>query len=341
MKILLVTDAWRPQVNGVVTCYERIVPLLEKRGHEITIIHPGLFRTIRLFFYPEVRLSFFPKRSLRKMFERIAPDAVHIAVNGPLGLAARAICREKNVPFTTCYHTHFAMYLTARGLGFLEPLAYAFLRKFHNSGTRTMVATGSLKQELEKHGFKNLVLWPLGVDTEMFTRNPSPSLPPLPSPVFVYFGRVAIEKNLDEFLDADLPGTKLIIGDGPDRTRLEKKYTGKARFVGYKKGKELVEWLSLCDVFVFPSRTDTFGLVIVEALASGLPVAAHDCMGPRDIISEGVDGFLSEDLQSAARKCLSLDRGMCRKKALAYSWERSTAAFEEALVPIRANFNIQ
>ena len=331
-KLLLVTDAWHPQVNGVVSCYDRMLEQLPKRGYEVSVIHPGLFRTMSLPGYPEIRLALFPRKRLRKMLADIQPDAVHVAVEGPLGLAARALCRKKNVPFTTCYHTHFQMYLAARGLGLFTPLAYVFLRWFHNGGTQTMVATESLKQELNAHGFKNIVLWPLGVDTEFFKRNPSPALPPLPKPVFVFFSRLASEKNPEEFFQLELPGTKLVIGDGPERRRLEETYGKTHRFVGYKRGQELIDWLSLCDVSVFPSRSETFGLVVIETLACGIPVAAHDCQGPRDIITNGVDGYLSEDLKDAAIQCLSLDREACRKKALSYSWERSAAMFERLLV---------
>ncbi len=336
-KIVIVTDAWHPQVNGVVSCYDRMCERLPEHGYAISVIHPGLFRTVSLPGYPEIRLALLPKRRLKKMLADMRPDAIHVAVEGPLGLAARALCKKQGIPFTTCYHTHFQMYLEVRlGVSFLTPIAYALLRWFHNAGARTMVATLSLKHELEAHGFKNVVLWPLGVDTRLFRRNPlshSP-LPQLPKPVFAYFGRVAIEKHIDEFLEADLPGTKLVIGDGPDRERLEKKYGKRVRFVGYKRGQDLVDWLSLCDVSVFPSRTETFGLVLLEALACGIPIAAHDCNGPGDIITDGVDGYLSEDLRDAALKCLTLDRENCRETALRYSWDHSATVFAANLLPI-------
>ncbi len=335
-RLTIVTDAWHPQVNGLVTTYDHIIALLEKRGYTVTVIHPGLFKTIPLPSYPEIRLSLFPRKRLRAMIEQHAPDAIHVAVEGPLGIATRSICRSKGIPFTTAYHTHFQMYVEARVRGkFLTPIVYAFLRWFHNAGSATMVATESLREILEKHGLEYLSLWPLGVDTDLFKRNSNPphSLPH--HPVFVYLGRLAIEKNCEEFLALNLPGTKLIIGDGPDRTRLEKKYGDSAVFVGYKHGQELVDWLSIADVFVFPSRTETFGLAVIEALACGIPVAAHDVMGPRDIITNGVDGYLSEDLRDAAIKCLKLSRDACRKKALTYSWEKSADAFESLLTPLR------
>ncbi|RJR12911.1 glycosyltransferase family 1 protein [Candidatus Parcubacteria bacterium] len=326
-KVLIVTDAWRPQVNGVVSCYEKIAALLRKRAYEVSIVHPGMFRTIALPGYSEIRLALFPRRKLRKIITEVKPDAIHIAVEGPLGIAARALCREMHIPFTTCYHTHFQMYLGARGLRFLVPIAYSFLRWFHNSGAKTMVATESLKEVLEKHGFKNVVLWPLGVDTDLFKRSINADLPPLQKPVFVYFGRLAPEKSAEEFFTLNLPGTKLVIGDGPQRAALEKKYGSSVLFVGYKHGQELVDWLSLGDVCIFPSRTETFGLVALEALACGMPVAAHNVMGPRDIITDGVDGYLSENLSDAALKCLSLSQEACRTKALQYSWDSSTDTF--------------
>lgn len=326
-RLVVITDAWHPQVNGVVSCYDRMNERLGVRGWEMKVIHPGLFRTVSLPGYPEIRLAIFAKRKMRRLLREMRPDAVHIAVEGPLGLAARSICRSRKIPFTTCYHTHFQMYLEARGLRFFVGAAYAYLRWFHNSGVRTMVATPSLREELASHGFKNLALWPLGVDISAFKKDSAPIAQGLPKPIFAYFGRVSVEKSVEEFLQLDLEGTKLVIGDGPDRKRLEGTYAKEAKFLGYKSGQELADWLSACDVMVFPSRTETFGLVIVEALACGVPVAAHDVMGPRDIISSGVDGYLSEDLGDAAMKCLSLDRAACRKKAESYSWGASADAF--------------
>jgi glycosyltransferase involved in cell wall biosynthesis len=197
-----------------------------------------------------------------------------------------------------------------------------------------MVATPSLGRELEAQGFSNMALWPLGVDADLFVQRPALHMAPLPKPVFAFFGRLAPEKTPEEFLNLDLPGTKLVIGDGPMRACLQSRFGERVHLVGYQHGRELVDWLSMCDVMVFPSRTDTFGLVILEALACGIPVAAHDVMGPRDIVQHGVDGMLGEDLQAAALACLSLDRSKCRDKALRYSWEASAAAFKRNLVPV-------
>ncbi|MHB8710008.1 MAG: glycosyltransferase family 4 protein [Minisyncoccota bacterium] len=332
-KILLVTDAWAPQVNGAVRVLDALLPLVEARGYEVTVIEPGQFTTMPMPFYPEIRLALFPRRRIGKVIDELQPDAVCLVTEGPLGWAARAACRKRGIPFTTWYHSHFQLYVDIRLRGLLRPI-YALIRRFHSVAARTMVSTESLKRELESTGFKNMVIMPLGVDTKLFTRNMASPLPPLSKPVFVYFSRLAPEKSPEEFLKLDLPGTKLVIGDGPDRGKLEKKYGKKNKFVGYKHGQELVDWLSLADVFIFPSRTETFGLVVLEALACGIPVAAHDVMGPRDIITNGKDGYLGEDLRDAALKCLDLSRDTCRAKALQYSWERSAEAFIKNLVPV-------
>lgn len=325
-RIVIITDAWYPQINGVVTTFAAICPLLEKRGYAVSVIHPALFRTIPLPFYPEIRLAIFPRRRLQRLLQKIQPNAIHIATEGPLGLAGRHICRSTALPFTTSYHTHFEQYVHVR-FNMFSGFVSTFMRWFHAKSTATMVATESLKSELEARGFQNIAVWPLGVDIEFFVRNPSPPLPLLPKPVFVFFGRLASEKSTEEFLALPLPGTKLVIGDGPDRPYLEKKYGHTARFVGYKHGRDLVNWLSLCDVCIFPSRTETFGLVVLEALACGIPVVAHDVMGPRDIITTGIDGFLSDDLAAAARKALALKGDSCRKTALRYTWKHSTDVF--------------
>jgi len=332
-KIVFVTDAWTPQVNGVVRVLDALIPILTARGYETKLIEPGQFRTLALPLYPEIRLALFPRRRVKKLLETEQPDAICIVTEGPLGWAARAVCLEKGLPFITWYHSHFQLYVDARFRGFLRPVM-ELVRRFHSRAVRTMVSTPSLKKELESAGFKNLVIMPLGVDTALFARNPAPPLAALPKPVFVYFSRLAPEKSPEEFLKLSLPGTKLVIGDGPLRKNLERKYGDKNKFVGYKHGQELVDWLSLSDVFVFPSLTETFGLVALEALACGIPVAAHDVMGPRDIITEGKDGYLSKNLQEASVKCLELSPEDCRAKALQYSWERSADEFLKNLIPL-------
>ncbi len=333
-RISIVTDAWHPQVNGAVRVLTMLQNLLEKRGYTVTIIEPQQFMTVPFPFLPEAPLAVFPRQKLRRLLKASKPDAVHITTEGTLGLAARSVCKSENIPFTTSYHTHFQLYLKARVGDFFTKLAYAYLRWFHSAAVRTMIATESesLRKELSIVGFKHLVSWPLGVDTELFVRNEKPNLPPLKSPVFAYCGRLAPEKSVDEFLALSLPGTKLVIGDGPDRAALEKRFPH-AHFVGYQHGQALVDWLSCANVLVFPSRTETFGLVIIEALACGVPVAAHNVMGPSDIITQGVDGYLSEDLGEAALKALTLSREACRKTALRYTWNRSVDIFVKNLVP--------
>ncbi len=335
-KIVFVTDTWVPQVNGVVQTLSVLAAALTARGYAVSIIEPGQFTTIPLPGYPEIRLALFPRARIKRILEKAQPDAVHIMTEGPLGFAARAVCISQCIPFTSSYHTHFALYTRARTIGIFMRPVYGYLKRFHRRAAATFVSTESLKSELEASGFeKNIIVVPLGVDTERFVRNPAPPLPALPAPVFLFFSRLAPEKSPEEFLKLALPGTKLVIGDGPDRQKLEKKYGKENMFVGYKQGQELVDWLSLSHVLVFPSRTETFGLVILEALSCGIPVAAHAVMGPRDIITDGKDGCLSEDLRTAALACLTLSSADCRTKALEYSWDHSTDAFLNNLRFIR------
>ena len=327
-RILIATDAWHPQVNGVVTVYEALKTRLEKRGIAVSIIHPGLFPNMSTPIYPEIRLALFPRRIITRLLEEIKPDAVHIATEGPVGYATRAICKSRGLAFTSAYHTHFHLYTEARlHMPMFTPLLSALMCRFHKPAVRTLVSTESMKRDLECRGFRHLYVWPIGVDTDLFSRNENSPIPKFQAPVFLYFGRLAIEKNVDEFFECKLPGTKLVIGDGPDRKRLEKRYGKDAHFVGYKYGKELVNWLSICDVLVFPSDTETTGLVMLEAMACGIPVAAHNVRGPCDIITSGKDGILSNDLAKAAVEALRLDRRACRETAMQYGWERSVEAY--------------
>lgn len=330
-KIIIFTDGWHPMVSGVVRSLEKTIEILKKNNFDVVLIHPGMFHSIPVFFYPEVRLSVFAQKKIEKIIEAEKPDYVHIATEGTLGLAARMVCVHNKIKFSTAYHTHIPMYLKVR-TGFLFNSTYAYLRWFHSASHALMVSTESLKEELEKHDFKNIVICPLGVDTEYFKRVENKTKKEFISPVFVFCGRVAVEKNIKEFLDCELPGTKLVIGDGPQREQLEKEYGDRVKFVGYKKGADLVNLLSLCDVFVFPSCTETFGLVILEAMSCGIPVAAHNVMGPKDIITSGVDGFVGDNLAEAALACLNISRKKCREKALQFSWEESAKSFIKNLV---------
>jgi len=331
MKIALVTDAWLPQTNGVVRTLTLTVEKLSQAGHEVTSITPADFRTVPCPTYPEIRLSLFAAGKVRRRLDTLDPDAVHIATEGPLGLAARRWCLRRGRSFTTSYHTQFPEYVRAR---FPIPVAvsYAFLRWFHGSAAHTLVATPSMKSALAERGFRNLVLWSRGVDTELFRPREEPCLE-LPRPIWLYFGRVSVEKGIEEFLALDLSGTKLVVGDGPATESLRRKYPG-AVFTGYRFGDELARHVAAADVFVFPSRTDTFGLVLLEAMACGVPVAAYPVTGPIDVVVNGVTGVLSEDLRTAALAALDLDRRACREHALRYTWEAATRQFLASLAPV-------
>lgn len=333
-KIVIVTDTWFPKLDGIVISIQKTKKILEKRGFQVIIIHPGLFSTFSLFFYPELKIALFPSKKIKKILETEKPNYIHIATEGILGLMTRRICVKKNIPFTTTYHTHLPLYAKVR-FNILFNITYSYVHYFHKKAQKTFVSTESLKKELEVYKFKNLVLTPFGVDSTLFTKNTKSNIAKLEKPIFVYLGRIAIEKNIEDFLRCNLPGTKLIIGDGPDRLMLQKKYNKDTIFVGYQKGQDLVDYLSLSDVFVFPSRTDTFGLVILEALSCGLPVAAYNVTGPKDIITNGKDGYLGDNLEEIAKKCLNLSPIDCRQKALSYSWESYVNIF------IKNNYKIK
>jgi glycosyltransferase involved in cell wall biosynthesis len=337
-KLLIVTDTWAPKVDGVVRSIEHRTRILKEQGFVIEVVHPGEFATIPFVFYPELRVALFPKRRLRRRLAAFAPDYIHIETEGALGFAARRLCQKLGLAFTSSYHTHLQLYVDVYArlpVRFLLRPAAAVLRWFHSAASATFVSTESLRRELAAGGFKNLAVCPLGVDTALFARNPrSQKGGGLEHPVFAFFSRVAPEKSPEDFLKLELPGTRLVIGDGPDRRRLERKYP-RAVFAGFQRGQDLVDWLSCVDVVVMPSRTETFGLVVIEALAMGIPVAAHDVMGPRDIITRGMTGCLSEDLRQAALDCLALSPQECRKRALEFSWQASAEAFARNLVPAK------
>ena len=331
MRIALATDAWAPQTNGVVRTLSITVEELKRSGHDVEVIHPGGFRTLPCPTYPEIRLALFPYRTLARQLERFGPEAVHIATEGPLGMAARRWCRRHARPFTTSYHTQFPEYVRARApipLG----LSYAHLRRFHGAAARTLIATPSMKRQLEGRGFRNLALWSRGVDTELFRPRAKEYLS-LPRPLWLYFGRVAVEKGIEDFLGLDVPGSKLVVGGGPAEAALKSRYP-EVVFAGFRYGEELAAHVAAADVFVFPSRTDTFGLVLLEAMACGVPVAAYPVTGPVDVVVNGVTGALDENLRTAALAALRLDPAACRSHAMRYTWQAATQQFLAQLVDI-------
>ncbi|MDP2227042.1 MAG: glycosyltransferase family 1 protein [Moraxellaceae bacterium] len=331
MRIAICTDAWSPQVNGVVTTLARTSEQLRDFGHEVEVFSPASgFLTFPLPGYPEIRLPLFPGRRLSRLLDRFNPDHLHIATEGPTGMAARAWCLRRGRRFTTSYHTQFPEYLRAR-LPVPEHWTYGLLRWFHGPASTTMVPTPHMRDRLAAQGFTHLSLWGRGVDTALFAPERARAST-LPRPVWVYTGRLAVEKNLPAFLALDLPGSKLVIGDGPARSDLQRRFPD-AHFVGYQFGEALASWMAAGDVFVFPSRTDTFGLVMLEAMACGLPVAAFPVTGPLDVLQDGVTGIMREDLREACLAALTLDRQAVRHHALQLDWASAARTFARQLVP--------
>ncbi|MBO6755910.1 MAG: glycosyltransferase family 1 protein [Roseibium sp.] len=324
--ILIVTDAWHPQINGVVRSLERTAEELVAMGIKVSFLTPQSFRTLPCPTYPEIRLSLTMPRRIRRMIGDHDCDHLHIATEGPLGLMAAQAAVKDGRPFSTSYHTRFPEYLSAR-LPVPLSWSYAWLRRFHNSGNGCMVATRSLEDDLRARGFKNLMRWSRGVDERLFTPHESSILPDsLKGPVFMYVGRVAVEKNVRAFLDLDLPGSKVVVGDGPQLDSLRREFAS-VLFTGAKTGEALARHYASADVFVFPSLTDTFGNVMLEALACGVPVAAYPVMGPMDVIADTGAGVLSNDLRQAALDCLDIPRDHCRAVAMNYTWRASARQF--------------
>ncbi|ANC90795.1 glycosyltransferase family 1 protein [Azospirillum humicireducens] len=330
MNILIVSDAWHPQVNGVVRTIGTVRAELEAMGHSVEVIGPDRFRTLPMPTYPEIRLAVGAKRRLWAMIDGMRPDCIHIATEGPLGFAARSYCLKHGKPFTTAYHTRFPEYVRDRAPIPLA-LSYAVVRRFHKPSSAVMVATQTIEDALKTRGFANIRRWTRGVDTELFRPRDKGFLD-LPRPVSMYVGRVAVEKNLEDFLRLDLPGTKVVVGDGPAREELQRKYPA-VHWVGAKHGEELAKHYAAADVFVFPSRTDTFGLVLLEALASGVPVAAYPVPGPLDVVDGSGAGCLDVDLKRAVEGALTIPAQTCRDYALGYSWRRSAEQFLSNLRP--------
>jgi glycosyltransferase involved in cell wall biosynthesis len=323
VRILIATDAWLPQVNGVVTTLRNTVRELEALGHYVRLVTPEGFRTVPCPTYPEIRLAVAPGPRVVRMIEEFEPDAVHIETEAPLGLAARRHCLDQGRPFTTAYHTQFPEFIHARCRLPLS-VSYRWMRWFHRPAAAVLVATAAMGRRLEQWGFTNLATWTRGVDTGLFAPAPREKL--TRRPIFLYAGRVAVEKSIEEFLKLDLPGSKWVVGDGPARASLETRFPD-AVFHGVKHNKDLAYYYQQADAFVFPSRTDTFGLVLIEAMACGTPVAAYPVTGPIDVVRDPNVGVLSHDLRAAALAALALDRGVVRRYAEQYSWAAATRQF--------------
>jgi len=342
--ILIVTDAWYPQINGVVRALDKLAHVIREQGYKVEFLEPSAFPTVPMPTYQEIRLSFTIPSEIKKRIETVAPDAIHIATEGPLGAMARRYCNKRKIPFSTSFHTQYPEYIRARAP---IPLrwTYAYFRRFHASAKYCLVSSKTVANRLRERGFDNIIDWSLGVDLDIF--NPSfrdenfctqkIGGKQLKQPIFLFVGRVAVEKNIEAFLKLDLPGTKLVVGSGPLLGELKKKYKDVV-FAGSKQGEELSRFYASSDCFVFPSKTDTFGLVLLEAMASGLPVAALPVQGPLDVISKDCDaGVLDFDLQKAALEAVKIPREKCRKYASKFTWQRSAKIFLEHLPAIEKN----
>src|SRR5712675_3403895 len=331
MRILVATDAWHPQVNGVVRSLTYMADAAKALGVEVSFLTPESFRTFAMPSYRDLRLALPRPAKVARLIAEARPDAIHIATEGPIGLLVRRYCRKHGLPFTTSFHTRFPEYVSARS-PIPESWVWTMLRWFHRPSQAVMAATPALATELRMRGFRKVVLWSRGVDTSLF--HPRDVDLCLPEPVFLCVGRLAVEKNLEAFLDLDLPGTKVIVGDGPARAALERNYP-QAVFLGPRQGEALAEVYAAADVFVFPSKTDTFGLVLLEALASGLPVAAFPVTGPRDVIGNAPVGVLNDDLRLACLSALHISPQACLEFAAKHTWEASARAFVENIANIR------
>ena len=324
MRVLIATDAWHPQVNGVVRTLTSLARSAKALGVDVEFLSPDGFPTVPVPTYPGLRLALPSGRQIKKRIESADPDAIHIATEGPIGHQVRAYCVRRNWRFTTSYTTRFPEYISARW-PIPEGLIYAGLRRFHGAASVTMIATPSLEAELREKGFRNLGRWTRGVDTDLFRPDRAIELP-FPRPIFACVGRVAVEKNLEAFLSLDLPGTKIVIGTGPQEAALKERFPD-TRFLGLIENGKLAAHLAAADVFVFPSLTDTFGVVQLEALASGVPIAAFPVTGPKDVVGNHPVGALNEDLRIACLDALKMCREACRDFALQYSWENSARQF--------------
>jgi glycosyltransferase involved in cell wall biosynthesis len=333
MRILVATDAWNPQVNGVVRSLESVARALREFGVEIEFLTPQGFASVPLPTYAEIRIALASRKAVEKRLEGAAIDHIHIATEGPVGFATRHHCLRAKRLFTTSYHTRFPEYIATR-TRIPEALTYALLRRFHNAGAGVMVSTASLADDLTKRGFQRLMHWSRGVDHRQFTPAKAATFD-LPRPIFLYAGRLAPEKNVEAFLELDLPGSKVVVGDGPSGRALQTNYPD-THFLGTLVGDALAVQYASADVFVFPSRTDTFGMVLIEALASGLPVAAFPVPGPLDVIGTSGAGVLDVDLRAACLAALDIPRDTCRAHALTYTWAKSARQFLDNILLAKA-----
>ncbi|KQP76502.1 alpha-mannosyltransferase [Methylobacterium sp. Leaf111] len=341
MRLLIATDAWHPQVNGVVRSLENMAAAGAAYGFDPVFLTHQDFASLPLPGYPEIRVAYATKRHVARLWDDLQPTHVHISTEGTVGYATRRYCLAHGRPFTTSYHTRFPEYLSARA-PVPETWSYAWLRRFHGAANGTMVSTPSLERDLHARGFTNLIRWTRGVDTELFRPRPpdAPDLAGLPRPIFLSVGRLAVEKNLEAFLRLDLPGTKVVVGDGPDRARLAG-IAPAARFLGIRTGAALAALYAAADVFVFPSLTDTFGIVLLEALACGVPVAAYPVTGPLDVIGRTGAGVLDHDLRAAALAALAIPRERCRSEALRYTWAESARQFYDNIAQAHGSTSVR
>jgi glycosyltransferase involved in cell wall biosynthesis len=333
VKIVIVTDAWGPQVNGVVTTLGDLRQRLVAAGHDVVVIEPSLFRTLHCPGYAEIELAWRPLAEMARLLEAAEPDAIHVATEGPLGLAARRYCRRQRLRFTTAFHSRFPEFVAA-ACGFPASWGYAVLRRFHAASSGVMVPSFGTSEILRRHGFADLRPWSHGIDLELFCPRARVDLT-WPRPVFLYVGRVSPEKNLDSFLRLDLPGTKVVCGGGPLLERYRRQYPH-VHWNGSTPRHRLVDFYNAADSFVYPSRTDTFGLVMLEAMACGTPVAAFPVAGPLDVVGASDGGVLDLDLRRAALRSLEIPRERPRARALEFDWNRVCREFVSYLVPVSA-----
>lgn len=333
-RILIVTDAWKPQINGVVRCLESVALELTSRGHEIVFLSPDKFWTLPMPTYPEIQLALAPIGAVGEFVDTTQPDYIHIATEGPLGFQARMHCEAVHLPFTTSYHTRFPEYIAARVPVPAEVpigMSYAYLRWFHAGASATLVPTASVARDLESRDFHNIVTWSRGVDHALFSPGPKSLFTDIEGPHMLYVGRVAVEKNVAAFLEADVPGAKIIVGDGPQLEEL-KRQNPDAHFLGSQTGDMLTALYRSADVLVFPSKTDTFGNVMIEALSCGTPVAAYPVMGPIDVLTDPSFGAMHNDLAVAITHALRSSRDAAIAHARTFTWQHCADQFEAVLV---------